>query len=129
MANYKIPHLDSITPAEINKIAEDAAKDLKSDKVKTNQIRNVYSTITKIRQDFDNEKTYQSIEMDLIMLKPKVAYAAGRQPTTVKPHFYPLIKEAVEAVESSTDKEKATQNFLYLMESVVAYHKFYDPSN
>lgn len=129
MATYAIPNLDEIFPAKINELAEKCAKDLKDDKVKTTQIRNVYSGITQIRQTFENEKVYSAVEMDLIMLKPKVAYAAGRQPTTVKPHFYPFIKEAVEAVEASSDKNKAIQNFIYLMESVVAYHKFYDTNN
>lgn len=125
---FNIPKLDTISPKQINEIAENAAEKLMQDSVKTSQIRNVYGAITKIRQDFDAEKRYEAIEMDLVLLKPKVAYAAGRQ-KAVRKNFYPLIKEAVEAVEASHKKDVAVQNFLRLMESVVAYHRFFDPNN
>lgn len=130
-------NLDVITAEEINIEAKKWAKDLSDNEVKTNQIRNVYGAITKIRQDFEVAKkensfpegeNYKAIEMDLILLKPKVAYAAGRD-KKVRKAFYPLIEEAVTKVQSSTNKDKAVQNFIYLMESVVAYHKFFAPNN
>lgn len=118
--------LDSATPQEINQRAEEKAKVFKKDGLKTNQIRNFYASITRLRVDFEkNGKKYSDdLETTLIFLKPKLAYAAGRQ-KAVKDHFYDFMKDAIDGVLESTDKEKGMKNFFALVESVVAYHKFY----
>ena len=57
------------------------------------------------------------------MLKPKLAYAAGRQPAVTP--FYKLVSAAVAGIEKAENKPQAFQNFFELLDSIVAYHKFH----
>lgn len=130
---------------EIVSLAERAAQDFKNDRLKTNQIRNFYGAVTAMRTKFqmiagkDIEKdeaeiikTLDDIDWSLIMLKPKLAYAAGRQ-RPVRANFYPFMRDAIESVESIDtedieQKKKVLKKFFALIESVVGYHKFYGDS-
>jgi CRISPR-associated protein Csm2 len=92
--------------------------------IKTNQIRNVFAAVSSIRQQFKQTgNCTPEIERSLILLKPKLAYAAGRQ-TVVRP-FQEFMSQAIDAVKNSKNKKDALENFFALVESVVAYHKFY----
>ena len=120
-------NLDTISPETLIATAEKWAKEFKADELKTNQVRNFYSAINSIKLKFsiaEEGKGYETVRTELTMLKPHLAYAAGRQ-NAVKKHFEPNMKEAINAVQSSNDKEEAMNNFLLLMESVVAYFKFH----
>ena len=117
--------IDSIGYVYANKFTEDSRN-----KVKTNQLRNFYSAIVAIRTKFRSEKTVTAqIERDLILLKPKLAYAAGRQPR-VRP-FYELMKQAIDSTVKIDEAKKpaALQNLISLTEAIVAYHKFLDPKS
>lgn len=114
--------------------ADGRAKQFTNDKLKTNQIRNFYSAITRIRTEFemgsmdeDGEARTQfspKIEQQLVMLRPKLAYAAGRQ-TAVRTNFYPFMDSAIGGVLASKRDPETLEKFLAIVESVVAYHKFY----
>jgi len=93
--------------------------------IKTNQIRNFFAAILAIKNKVETmeEFDFSKIETDILLLKPKIAYAAGRK-KEVTP-FKDFVDELVEAVKKSTNHEKAVKNFFSLIESVVAYHKFY----
>ena len=118
--------LDTIPAQVIDKTAEDAAKQFKADGLKTTQIRNFYSAITRLRQDFVEAKKQLTpqIERELVLLKPKLAYSAGRQ-KAVRAHFYDFMKTHIDEVLLANNKTLAMDNFFALVESVVAYHKFY----
>lgn len=103
--------------------AEDMAMQFTRDKLKTNQIRNFYSAITRMRAEYEQDG-FEKVKSQLVMLKPKLAYAAGRQ-TAVRANFYPFMTSAIKSVEQATNKGKAMENFFLLVESVVAYHKFH----
>lgn len=118
------------TPEVIVQQAEIIAVQLTRDKLKTNQIRNFYSAITRMRTNYeqaeDGNEGYDQVRRDLVMLKPKLAYAAGRQ-TAVRTNFYPYMKAAIESVEQAPNHQKteAMDNFFLLVESIVAYHKYH----
>lgn len=114
------------TADDIVRKAEEIAAQLTRDKLKTGQIRNFYSAITRMRTDFSvgGEKVSDTLKMDISMLKPKLAYAAGRQ-TAVRATFYPVMKSAVDGIVNSGYHPAAMRNFFMLVESIVAYHKFY----
>jgi CRISPR-associated protein Csm2 len=116
-------NLDVIKPEKIVQIANEKGKDFT--KIKTNQIRNFFAAILSIKNKVATMEVFnfETIETDIYLLKPKIAYAAGRK-NEVEP-FKNFIDELVAALIKSTDKEKATQNFFNIIESVVAYHKFY----
>jgi CRISPR type III-A-associated protein Csm2 len=73
----------------------------------------------------------------LVLLKPKLAFAAGRQ-HAVRKNFKPFMDAAINGVLNAPDtnpedkenkktgKQRALENYLALIESVVAYHKFYE---
>lgn len=118
-------NLDVIHPEKLISAAEEKGKTLSHD-LKTNQVRNFFSAVIAIKNKVElmgKEFKYEDIETELILLKPKLAYAAGRQ-TTVRP-FKSFVDEALEALQKSKDKRKALDNFFNLIESFVAYHKFY----
>lgn len=84
--------------------------------VTTHQLRNIYQEIKKANS-----------LMDLKLLRPNLAYIAGRlEPKNINGKIFTafidsLIKELKESGE--------VENFKSFMESVVAYHKFYHGSN
>lgn len=122
----KFQTIQSMTPSDIVNSADGIAQMLKEDKLKTGQIRNFYSAITRMRTDFANkEEGYmKELQKDITMLKPKLAYAAGRQ-TAVRTTFYPTMRTAIDGIIKSNYDETAFENFFMFAESVVAYHKFY----
>lgn len=104
------------------------------DRLKTNQLRNVFSAIEKMRSLYkrklrlkpeERSEIEERLNMELILLKPKLAYAAGRQ-RSVRYNFFPFIRDAVDAVVQSEDKDKAYSNFFALIEIVVSYHKYFE---
>lgn len=115
--------LDIIKPDKIIQVAKQKGEDF--NKIKTNQIRNFFAAVVSIKNKVEamDEFNYSEIETDLLLLQPKLAYAAGRQ-TVVRP-FKEFMDDVIHAIQESTDKEKAVKNFFNLIESVVAYHKFY----
>lgn len=82
--------------------------------VTTHQLRNIYQEIKKANS-----------LMDLKLLRPNLAYIAGRLEKNEKGKaFVAFIDNLIREV-----KEKQVENFKSFMESVVAYHKFYHGSN
>ncbi len=118
-------NIAQMSPEEIVKEAENVALQLATkDRVKTGQIRNFYSGITRMRTEYVTAGFSPKVALQLSMLKPKLAYAAGRQ-LAVKATFYPKLRDAVDGVLSAEDKDRALENFFMYVESIVAYHKFY----
>lgn len=123
--------LAELKPEDLNAIADEKGKDFT--KIKTNQIRNVFANINAIRTDFkiaittkdaqDQNEKINKIKRDLVLLKPKLAYAAGRQ-NVVKP-FQEFLFELINKTVNSKKLELALENFFIMVESVVAYHKFH----
>lgn len=98
---------------EMNTYAEELARHFLSgrdqEKLSTSQIRTILSEIQKM-------KKYDKNQVQL--LRPKLAYAAGRHKGRVK-DFYTLFEAAVK--QTNEKNFKMFQNFI---EAIVAYHKF-----
>jgi len=119
---------------KIVNLAEEKAILFNNKGIKSNQIRNFYSAIDQMRITFrqhadksgEGSKGFDKIKHDFIMLKPKLAYAAGRK-KEIKQHFYPFMKAAIEGVEEADadKKDLAMKSYFSLIESVVGYHKYY----
>jgi len=115
--------LDKASAQEINSYCDKKGKEFAIN-IKTNQIRNVFSKITSIRNNYSiKREVNEKIERDLILLKPLLAYSAGRK-AEVK-NFQQEMNKVIDAVINSTDKNLALQNFFAIVEGFVAYHKFY----
>jgi len=119
-----IADLGTLSPEDINELAKYKGQEFAKN-IKTNQIRNVYGAISRIRNEFNKNSNEfnEKIKRDLVMLKPKLAYAAGKN-KSVKP-FQDLFDDAITTVVNSKQPQIALQNFLFLSEAVVAYHKFF----
>ncbi len=119
-----VTDIGTVTAEDINNIGEAQGKSFSRD-VRTSQLRTFYSAVNRIRVQFQQEHSFTSpVERSLILLKPKLAYAAGRHPRQLKA-FQAFMVQAIDGVVKSNDKEKALNNFFDLLEAVVAYHKFH----
>ncbi len=100
--------------------------------VKTNQIRRIYGPVVKIQAQLSSKGEDSSKwNRELSMLKPRVVYAAAREPKLNKLKDYIIaFIEAIEeeASSDSSKKQEWTQHFCDFMEAVVAYHKKYEKS-
>lgn len=115
--------LNTITAKELDRWGEEWGKRLAKE-VKTNQIRNIYGAVQHIRVRASRPQPDTSdINRRLIFLKPKLAYASGRQ-GALKP-LRNFLVQAIDSVVESKTPEKTRENFFFLMESIVAYHKFH----
>ena len=98
--------------------AEKLAMDICQD-VSSSQIRNAYGTVKKLEMQsvFDN-KSYR----ELLLLKPKLAYARGR---SSKKEIFKKLEDTVSAAIDAVDvKEPETfKRFCNFFEAILAYHK------
>lgn len=96
--------------------AEDMGKWMADKKLTSSKIRNVYSEIKRIQMDYANNRS------SFYLLKPKVAYAVGRDQQNEGLRLFQLVFNA--AADCVTD-ERTYKNFCNLIEAVLAYHKAY----
>jgi CRISPR-associated protein Csm2 len=117
---------------DIDSIAENVVKIKQLNEIKTNQIRNIFSSISKQRNEFkkvkygnteEDKKILEKIKGDIILLKPMLAYAAGRQKSVKS--YQEFMKDVIDKTVKSKDLKSALKNFFLLSEAVIAYHKFY----
>ena len=90
-------------------------------------------TTSQLRKFFGEVKRQQMIgynDTEFVMLKPKLAYAVGRAKQNGRKGKHQKIEDlnmvladALDSVESSSDKPKAFKNFITAFEAIVAYHK------
>lgn len=71
----------------------------------------------KLAQDKDDKQIFSEIESEIVLLKPKLAYAAARQ-KAAKP-LSDVMSAAIDHVYSVEDFKRLVQ----LIESIIAYHK------
>ncbi len=125
-ANEPPIDLNTISPKEINRRGEELGEEL-ARKITTNQIRNIYSAVQHIRVRASRpDHTPEDINRRLIFLKPKLAYASGRQNELKR--LRNVLVQAIDSIVQSNDPERtrrARENFFILMESIVAYHRFH----
>jgi len=77
----------------------------------SSQLRNVFSRVKKARDC-----------RDLMFLRPKIAYVAGRSESKDLKTMIFLLDRLIENVGDSPDKMERFQSFF---EAVIAYHKYY----
>ena len=92
--------------------AEDLGNRLENRQLKTAQIRKVYGAVKKIQMSDEFHRN------DLIMLKPKLAYAAARNDAVTD------LKDALtQAIDRIGDDPQRFKNFVDFFEATLAYHK------
>ena len=109
---------------------DEKSKNLASecDVLTTHQIRTIFSAVSRIRASWRKKPDFELVKPELILLKPKLAYQAGRKDRKEREaleKIKKLLDKAINAVITSQEKKKALNNFFALVESIVAYHKYY----
>lgn len=98
----------------LNEFCYKLGEEYVKEKLSTSQIRNIFNEV----QDM---KEYDEVKLQL--LRPKLAYIAGRhQKTTpvIKEHLQPMLDAAIEMTDKDTFK-----NFKNFLEAIVAYHRYH----
>lgn len=97
----------------------------------TSQLRKFFGKIKLIESNVEQYKA------DLVMLKPLLAYAVGRDKKTTNRQlvnqtrileFYQEMTTAIDGVLENKDLKTSFDNFKNIFEAIVAYHKLYDPN-
>jgi CRISPR-associated protein Csm2 len=102
---------------ELVKHAQAFGPYLKKQRLETNQVRKFLDAINRLKADLTQDDDFTKIETEVILLQPKLAYAAARQPAA-KP-LSDVMAVAINKVYSREDFDRLVQ----LIESIIAYHK------
>lgn len=117
---------DEILLKELNliQIKADKEKEQEKEKAKNNVAdysnEKLLNEIKNIQNKADLKKgelLFNKVEADVVLLKPKLAYAAARQKAAIP--FKKVMVVAIDKVYSTKDFERLVQ----FIESIIAYHK------
>lgn len=111
--------LEQLSADVIVENAEKMGKILKENGLKTTQIRKFLDGVRRLDTMFDKGKSFS--KDSVILLRPKLAYAAGRNRQAVGPLFEVLDP----AIKAGSASYKSFKNLVAFVEGIVAYHKFY----
>ena len=117
-----LKHLKDYSVRDLVRHSADFGRYLKHQGLETNQMRKFLDAVNRIKAKIigTERKEFSSIQDDVVLLQPKLAYAAGRKDTSrpLKP-FSKIIISAIDKVHSLEDFNRLVQ----LIESIIAYHK------
>jgi CRISPR-associated protein Csm2 len=92
----------------------------KAENVSTSQIRQIFTKLKSIEA-----KGYSGQEVEFLMLKPMIAYTAGRHKLERLNKLKKVVTAGIDAV-TEADKEKQKDhfnNFCRFFEAILAYHR------
>lgn len=104
--------------------------------VTTSQLRNVFEEVKRIQIAAEGAKTFEEVQTDILLLRPKIAYNAARVLSKTRDSRIDAFRKFAETAllevtkplndgsgkDLRSDKYK---RFCQLMESIIAYHKVY----
>lgn len=105
--------IDGNTKAMV-KVSKELGKHLKVNRLTTSQIRNVFGSVKKMEM-----KGFQ--EKELLLLKPKLAYAASRPGSTQGTRD--LRNVLSPAIDFVGNEQKKFENFCDFFEAILSYHR------
>ena len=115
--SYDSEWIKSGATPQMVKYAEDAGKFMANNKLTNSKIRSIYGEIKRIQMgEFEKEKS------SFYLLKPKVAYALGRDEHN---EGLKLFKKIFDCSSSDVVDQKTYLNFCNFIEAILAYHKAY----
>lgn len=111
------------TAKQMVNFAEKLAQDIFRD-VSTSQIRNAYGTVKKLEMQSMQSTFTDKLHRELLLLKPKLAYARGR---SQRKDAFKQLEDALGAGIDAVDvKQPETfKRFCNFFEAILAYHKAY----
>jgi len=102
---------------DLIRYAEKAGEFLVKKGLTNSKIRNIYGEIKRIQMG-----TFEKEKSAFILLKPKVAYAFGREDRNRNDGIH-LFKLIFDRSSQDVSDGKSFQNFCNFMEAILAYHK------
>ncbi len=118
ITKYKSTGLVNLPAEELVKIANDLGKHLKDLGLKTTQIRRFLDGVRRI--DVQSKKGKEFNSDSIILLKPKLAYEAGRNE-----NIRPLMDVLEPAITAGSKSYKDFKKLVALIEGIIAYHRFH----
>ncbi len=115
---FKSTGLNNLPADELVTISDKMGKYLRQIGLKTSQIRRFLDGVRRIEVQSDKGKNFNP--ESVILLKPKLAYAAGRTDKAK-----PLMEVLEPAISASGKDYKDFKKLLALIEGIMAYHKYY----
>jgi CRISPR-associated protein Csm2 len=114
--------------ADLVRRANDIGNELSNRRMTTSQIRNFLDEVNRIHAETQGRGSeFESSRV--ILLKPLLAYSAGRETNREKQR---VLKSFAELFSAATDKVQDASDFKPFVDftrAVVAYHRFYGGSN
>lgn len=114
-----ISDLKSLSDYSVRELVQHAEKfgpALRQQRLETNQIRKFLDAINQLKAQLISS-SFEAIEAEVVLLKPKLAYAATRQ-NAVEP-LQRVMSAAIDKTHNADDFKRLVQ----LIESIIAYHK------
>ncbi|MDR1886412.1 MAG: type III-A CRISPR-associated protein Csm2 [Prevotellaceae bacterium] len=112
---YKSDWIKTEADSKLVEYVEDAGKFMAKNGLTNSKIRSIYGEIKRIQMgQFEKEKSA------FILLKPKVAYAMGRDERNEGLKLFKLI---FDRSSQDVNDQKSFINFCNFMEAILAYHK------
>jgi len=132
--SHELANLESVSIDRIVKIADEVGsflvkgKYLKNNKqdsmgIKVSQIRRFLDAVRRIEAGL-KKGDFEQIKGSIILLRPKLAYAAGREDK-----IKPLMNVLDPAIKSGAESRENFEKLLRLIEGIIAYHRYYGGSN
>jgi CRISPR-associated protein Csm2 len=121
-AEYKknVENLAKLDTEKLVEIAEKVGKETAGKKISTSQIRRFLDGVRRIDTSLKQGNKWDSVKAEVVLLRPKLAYAAGRHR-----NLKPFAEFLDVAVKSGCQSEDNFRTLLRLIESIMAYHRFY----
>jgi CRISPR-associated protein Csm2 len=100
--------------------ADDLGRFLQNKKVTTSQIRSAYGNMKKLEMaGWQGDRT----QREMLLLKPRLAYAAGRQQDRVTKEGLENLRQVIDDAINAVTDEESFKRFCQFFEAIIAYHK------
>lgn len=105
---------------EASETCKEFAEYLNKDGLTSTQLRNFFGMLRRIQLQFDAKKS------EVVLIDPKLAYNMGRNRDKKKGPivFYFVLHEVLKNDKINLKEKNQFDNFVNLIESIVAYHKY-----
>lgn len=115
--------IQGVTPEDAKVLvqwARDLGYALKDKGLTTSQIRNIYGTVRQLEAQWPKGAASPEAARELILLKPKLAYQAARQPRKGVEELADVLGRAIDQVGTNRDH---FGRFVDFFEAILAYHR------
>lgn len=114
-ANYQSSWITNEADSKLVEFAETMGKYMAENGLTNSKIRSIYGEIKRVQMgEFVKEKA------SFYLLRPKVAYALGRDPKNMGLQLFKLV---FDTCSKDVSNQKTYLNFCNLLEAILAYHK------